>query len=114
MRQVQPEESEVFRLPGEEIQAGEPLELNGLRLIPFIRTARLKAPGNFFHFFWSRPASILTISADGSEQVIPVPDMTRRIQWFILGAGIVGAFLIRFVGRRRSDSARAEVIQEKD
>jgi hypothetical protein len=85
-----------------EVQAGEPYILGETRLIPFIRSLRINFRGGRSLVFWSRPASMLVVSPDGTEQVFPVPDLTRRIQWGLFAAGLAGAAFIWLFGRRRN------------
>jgi len=42
---------------------------------------------------------MVAVSADGQEQVIPVPDLTRSIQLSILAGGFVGGLMIWFLMR---------------
>jgi hypothetical protein len=85
-----------------EVQAGEPYRLGETRLIPFMRSLRMNIRGGRSLFFWSRPASMLVVSPDGTEQVFPIPDLTRRVQWALLAAGLAGATFIWLFGRRRN------------
>jgi hypothetical protein len=84
-----------------EVQAGEPLQLQGTRIVPYVRSTRFRLPWVTYQLFWNRPASVLVLTREGQEQVVPVPDITRRIQWSLLAGGLVGSLLIWLVGRQK-------------
>lgn len=92
-------------LTASELQAGESISVGDVRLIPFMRSSRLTFPGGLFRLFWNRPASVLLVSPDGTEQVIPVPDLTRRIQWFFYAFGLAGTVLIWLVNRQKKQAS---------
>jgi hypothetical protein len=75
------------------------------KIVPFSQTVSLSAAGGRGGFVWNRPVSILAVNASGGEQVIPVVDVTRRIQFSLLGAAIFWALLLLmfgFVSKRRN------------
>lgn len=82
-----------------EIQAGKPIRAGKVRLIPFSKVLKIRLPGFPGGLVWNRPASLLTVSADGQEQVIPVLDLTRNVQLFILAGGFLGGLMIWFIMR---------------
>ena len=78
-----------------EQKAGEPVQIGSRRLVPFARVLHLQNPSwKQAGLIWNRPVSVLVVEADGSERVLPVPDITRQIQFSLLGAGLAGALLI--------------------
>jgi len=76
-----------------EYQAGTEIQAGDKKLTPFIKTWRFKAPGSNFAMTWNRPDSVLARSATGQEQILPIPDLTRRIIWSLLGACLGAALL---------------------
>jgi hypothetical protein len=83
-----------------ETHAGEPIQAGLLKVTPFSKALILRLPGFPGGLIWNRPASLLVQTADGQEQVLPVADVTRRAQWLLLGAGLLGAALIWLLYRR--------------
>ena len=79
-----------------ETQAGTPIRWGNRTLIPFAQTVRLQAPGAKGGFIWNRPTSLLVQSAEGQDQVLIIPDLTRRIIWS-LGAASLAAVLILWI-----------------
>jgi hypothetical protein len=79
--------------------SGQPVTLHGHRLIPFHQVVRLDFPGKHGGLVWNRPVSILETTPDGSEQVIPVRDITRQAILAILGVVFLIAWLQRLRGR---------------
>lgn len=49
----------------------------------------LRIPGGRGGIIWNRPASVLVIAADGTEQVVRIPDRTRQVVWGSLGAAVI-------------------------
>ena len=87
-----------------ETQAGTPIVSNGIRLLPFAKSLRLYLPMINFGLVWNRPISILTIEADGKEQVIPIRDRTREIVWTLYGAlGFLAVMTALIEQRKRGD-----------
>jgi hypothetical protein len=76
---------EMAGSPRFETFSGQPVVFYDHRLIPFHQTLRLDLPGKHGGLIWNRPASLLVTRPDGSEQVLPIHDPTRRALWFILG-----------------------------
>ncbi len=81
-------------MPGKTIQAGEN------KITPFSQAIRLTLPGVKGGLIWNRPVSVIVQGADGSEQVLPVVDITRTVQLTLLGAGLVIGLLTWLIQRR--------------
>ena len=78
---------EVATSPGKVVQIGK------TRLIPYAQSYRLTISGFPGGLVWNRPVSILTVHPDGSEEVTPVLDITRRSVIGIWAIGILGVFV---------------------
>lgn len=76
-----------------ENRAGASIQAGGRRITPFTQVVMLKIPGFTGGLIWNRPHAVLVQEADGTETVIPVTDMTRQAQVFLLAAGLLGGFL---------------------
>lgn len=77
-----------------ETRAGDPIRVFGSEIIPFSRAVILRFPGISGGVIWNRPVSVL-VGTDGErEEILRVRDVTRLAQVFILGAGLLGSFLI--------------------
>lgn len=86
----------IETLPGDTIQAGKN------KITPFSQAIKLILPRSMGGLIWNRPVSVLVQGADGSEQVLPVVDVTRIAQLALLGFGLAGGFLFWSVKRRKS------------
>jgi hypothetical protein len=92
-----------------ETYLGQPVSAYGVRLLPFARSTSLRLPFFDLGLVWNRPVSILAISADGQEQVLPVRDPTRQIIWALYGgiAALAGLILwTTFVQRGTNERRR--------
>jgi hypothetical protein len=77
-----------------EYHSGDPIEHQGRRLTLFNRSVSFHLPGGIFNFVWNKPTSVLVSSPDGSEQILPIPNQTRRILiYMIAGYLFFGLFL---------------------
>ena len=85
-----------------ETHAGQPIQAGGTTITPFSTSLRIGIPGLTGGPIWNRPTSILIESGDGQEQVQPVTDITRTIEWMLLGATIIMALLIWIFNRKSS------------
>jgi hypothetical protein len=72
-----------------EFRSGAPIQTGTYTLVPFNAVMRIQIPGMMGGLIWNRPSSILARTRDGQEFVIPVKDITRRVQIALFG----GAFL---------------------
>lgn len=77
-----------------ETRPGQTLRVGKTRLTPFAQSFQLTLPGLPGGLIWNRPVSILAQYPDGREEVTPIPDLTRRIQFTIYGMGIFGGLLL--------------------
>jgi hypothetical protein len=71
-----------------ENRAGKPIVIGKNRITPFYQSVGLNMPQINGGMLWNRPVSVLAVNADGEESVIPVVDVTRRIQIVIFGSGL--------------------------
>jgi hypothetical protein len=69
--------SEFFSI---EYHSQPPIQHKQFRLIPFARSVNLRLPGQASGFVWSKPTSLLVVYPDGREELLPIPDQTRRFQ----------------------------------
>ena len=84
-----------------ETNAGSPILVNRMRLLPFAKSLRLSLPMKNIGLVWNRPISILMIRADGEEQIIPIRDRTREIVWTLYGAIAVLAAMTALIEFRK-------------
>lgn len=84
-----------------ESHAGEAVQAGARRLTPLSSVVRLDIPGWQGGLVWNRPAAILISEPDGQERLLPVCDKTRVAQLLILGAGMLGSWLIWLAFRTR-------------
>jgi hypothetical protein len=77
-----------------EMNIGEPIFFEGGRLIPFARSLIFRSPWRSAMLIWNRPAAVLVKKDDGQEKVIPIIDLTRRLQIALFGGALLGALLI--------------------
>jgi hypothetical protein len=84
----------IETLPGETIQAGRN------KITPFNQAIKLIVPGSMGGLIWNRPVSVFVQGADGSEQVLPVVDVTRIAQLALLGIGLACGILLWLIKRR--------------
>jgi hypothetical protein len=98
----------IDRFVQRETRAGEVIQVNGARLLPFSHVFRLRLPGMHGGLTWNRPAGVLIVGDDGQEVMLPVRDETRRLQFGFLGAALITVLIIsifvQFKDRKRSVS----------
>lgn len=85
-------------------QAGKPVMAGNTKITPFSQSVRLMVPGKLIGLIYNRPVSLLATSPDGQEQVIAIPDVTRRIQFTLLGIAFAWMMLLialKFILNRR-------------
>jgi hypothetical protein len=84
-----------------ESRAGETLQAGTRRLTPLSSLVRVQIPGWSGGLVWNRPSAVLVTEPDGQEKLLPVRDVTRLAQLLILGAGLLGGWLIWLAFRPR-------------
>ena len=70
-------------------------------MIPFARSLHIQFPGKPGGFYWIWPASLLVQSEDGQEQVLPIPNITRRAQIWLFGLCLGMLLISVLVSRKR-------------
>ncbi len=83
----------------QENYSGQAVSYQGITIIPFSKALRVQIPGMQGGLIWNRPASVLTVDADGRERLLPVQDITRQTLWGLLGFTIL-VFLLTSIKRR--------------
>ena len=87
---------------------GHPIHVRGAVIVPLARSIRVQLPGMPMALVWNRPVGILVQKAGDAEYVlIPVTDLTRKVQLGLLIAGLVGSILI-WLGSRRLRTGEPE------
>lgn len=81
------------RLLQVETRAGDPIPAGDMRIIPMAKSTQIRFPGLPGGVIWNRPASVVVQTSAGQEYILPVRDITRRIQFALLGGGLIGVFL---------------------
>jgi hypothetical protein len=77
-----------------EIQASAPIRVGEKRLMTFSRALVLRLPWLKGGLVWNRPLAVWVVSPDGQKEIVPIFDLTRRIQLAIFGTGAIAAGLI--------------------
>ena len=89
-----------------ETRAGETITMGGTKIVPFSKSLRVQIPGLHGGLIWNRPASVLVISSDGHEQIIPIVDVTRQALWALLGVSLAVFPLMMLISQRRNKTNR--------
>lgn len=77
-----------------ETRAATPILIGKSRLVLFSRAWVIPLPRLSGGLVWNRPAAVLVVSPEGGEAILPIFDLTRRIQWILLAIGAIGAGMI--------------------
>jgi hypothetical protein len=77
-----------------ETKTGETINAGDVKITPFSKSTSILSKGKNIGLIWNRPDSILVQQPDGSEQVIPVIDVTRQILWAIMGLSALVIMLL--------------------
>jgi hypothetical protein len=87
---------------------GKPSTHSGRVLTPRTRAMLLRFPGLRGGFVWNRPAGVI-VDENGERVTVPTRDVTRFVQWTLLGLGAAAALAvaIRARGRRPRGLAAA-------
>lgn len=72
-----------------ETHAGVPVKTGETRLIPFTKALVIQIPGLPGGLVWNRPVSVLEISPDGQERLLPIEDKTRQVQISLFAATLL-------------------------
>jgi hypothetical protein len=81
-------------------KTGEPINHGDITLTPFSQSVSFRLPGLNGGLIWNRPVSLLSETKNGQEQLISIPDVTRQLQWGILGASLGCAFIMWILSNR--------------
>jgi len=82
-----------------EIRAADPIEAGANTLVPLTKVVRVYIPGWLSGVIWNRPIAVVVNTGD-EEQVLPIKDLTRVIQFWIFGSGLL-LFLFAWLYSRR-------------
>lgn len=80
---------------------GAPIESGARTLIPVSENLTWRLPLGLGAIVWNRPRGILVREGE-TRRLVPVPDVTRRIQWLLLAAGGAAALAVRVSRARRA------------
>lgn len=87
------------RILVQQTSAGEPVIAGDIKIYPVARSYRLNFPSGHGGIVWNRPRSVIVEDVMGRRQIIPIQDYTRRMQIFILAAGLITALLTWLIFR---------------
>ncbi len=76
------------------VMRGEARRVGDATLIPINQALKVQIPGLPVGAVWNRPKAVIIRSDDGTEQTLPVRDVTRIAMWGMLAGGIIGALVM--------------------
>ncbi len=85
-----------------ETKTGETINAGDVKITPFSKSTSILSKGKNTGLIWNRPDSILVQRPDGSEQVIPVIDVTRQTLWAIMGLSALAIMLLAIFTFKKS------------
>lgn len=83
-----------------ETRAANPIEAGPNTLVPLTKVVRVHVPGWLGGVIWNRPIAVVVNTGD-EEQVLPIRDLTRLIQFWIFGSGLLLVLFAWLFSRRR-------------
>ena len=87
-----------------ETKTGETINAGEIKITPFSKSTRILPNGKTVGLIWNRPDSVLIQNPDGSEQILPVIDVTRQAIWAILGISAVIFTLLAILTIRKNEN----------
>ena len=80
---------------------GQPIKVKDTQVRVRSQVVQLRFP--FIHggLIWNRPVAVLVRTANGQDQVLPVPDVTRNAVLMLFMLSLAGTFLLRLFQRNR-------------
>ena len=94
-----------------EKKASQPIPWGDGRITVWSRVVRVQFPRLSGGLIWNRPVAVSLSSAGGGEQVLPIRDVTRQAQMWLLAAGLLGA--VGLAAMRMRTKARPTVSMTK-
>ena len=84
-----------------ETLTGKPIKVKDTQVRVRSQVVQLRFP--FIHggLIWNRPVAVLVRAADGQDQVLPVPDVTRNAVLMLFILSLAGTFLFRLFQFKR-------------
>ena len=89
----------LFRI---ETLTGEPVKIRDRQVRVRSQVVQIRFP--FIHggLIWNRPVAVLTRTADGQDQILPVRDVTRIAVLTLLMFSLAGTFLLMLFRRKNA------------
>ena len=85
-----------------ETRWGKPIESNGRKIIVQSRALQINLPILNGGIVWNRPVSVLVLAEQGSDQLVPVRDVTRIVQVLLFVNALVVVGIVRLGMARRT------------
>jgi hypothetical protein len=87
----------LFRI---ETLTGQPVRVKDAELRVRSQVLQLRLPGISGGLIWNRPVAVLVRAADGQDQILPVPDVTRTLVLTLLVLSLAGTLLLMLFRRK--------------
>lgn len=79
---------------------GNPIEVGGYNLIPISKSLQIRPRGFLAGLRWERPVGVLVRNIEGQEHVLPIQDVTRKVQVAVFLLAAAGWLFLRRQGRK--------------
>ena len=79
---------------------GNPIEVGGYNLIPISKSLQIRPRGFPAGLRWERPVGVLVRNIEGQEHVLPIQDVTRKVQVAVFLLAASGWLFLRRQGRK--------------
>jgi hypothetical protein len=83
-----------------QILTGQPIKVKDTQLRVRSQVVQLQLPFISGGLIWNRPIAVLVHTADGQDQILPIPDLTRTALLTLLVLSLAGTFLLVLFRRK--------------
>jgi hypothetical protein len=83
-----------------ETLTGQPIKVKDTQLRVRSQVVKLRFPVISGGLIWNRPIAVLVHTADGQDQILPIPDLTRTTVLALLVLSLAGTFLLMLFRRK--------------
>lgn len=83
-----------------QILTGQPIKVKDTQLRVRSQVVQLQLPFISGGLIWNRPIAVLVHTADGQDQILPIPDLTRTAILTLLVLSLAGTFLLVLFRRK--------------